>query len=389
MNIAKDSPVAIVPCESYDPEEVFSALRRCFSEAGFGEEQIRGKRVVVKANLVMAKSPEFAATSHPAVVEACARLLDSFGAAKITLADSPGGPFTASALAGIYKTCGMTALEERSPLTLNRDFAFDDVFFQDGRRLKKFHVIRAVSEADVVINLCKLKTHSLTGMSGAVKNLFGIIPGVEKFEMHATFSTVETFSEALNDLNAWLIGEKPCFSLCDGVVGMEGNGPTHGVPQKAGLLLASVSPFALDIAAERIIGCAGETRYLDVAAERGYVSRDFADLNVTGMRNPPLLHFQKPDGSTGKFLRNLPNFMGGRFASLFEARPEIQANKCVGCGVCVRSCPRKVVSLKERGKGKKVAVIARKNCIRCYCCQELCPIGAVKTRQNPLVRLIH
>lgn len=389
MNIVKDVPVAVHSCESYDTDEVYAVLCRCFADAGIGETQIKGKKVVIKPNLVMAKKPELAATSHPATVEACAKLLAELGAAKITLADSPGGPFSAPALSMVYKTCGMAPLEGTYGISLNSDCTFQNVFFKDGSSLKNFNIISAVEKADVLLNLCKLKTHSLTGMSCAVKNVFGVIPGVEKFEMHATFSTVDTFSAMLNDLNAYLLSEKTYLSVCDGIIGMEGNGPTHGVPKKAGLMLVSASPFALDIVAEHIIGCDGEVKYLDIAAERGYVSRDYREINAVGKKDYPVYQFQKPDNAAGKFLRNLPNFMGGRFAPLFEARPEIDTKKCVGCGICVRSCPKHTIALTNTKKGKKTAAITRTNCIKCYCCQELCPAGAVKTRQNPLIKLIH
>ncbi len=385
MNALFSAPVAVSPCENYESNEIYSLLCTLFAEAGIEKEMIEGKKVVLKANLVMAKKPEFAATTHPAVAEAAARLLSEMGAAQITLADSPGGPFAAPALANIYKTCGMAPLEGVHGISLNNDFTFRKVFFKEGEVLKNFNVINAVYEADVLVNLCKVKTHTLTGFSCAVKNVFGVIPGVEKFEMHATYPTVDAFSRMLNDLNAYLLSQKTYLTICDGIVGMEGNGPTHGSPKKAGMLLVSASPFALDIAAEHLIGLDGDAKMLDIAAERGYIPRDFDSITVVGKENVPVVPFQRPDNKT-TFLKNLPNFMGGRFAHIFEAKPEIDKKKCVGCGVCVRSCPKHTITVNPK---KKIAVIARENCIKCYCCQELCPAGAVKTKQNPFIKLIH
>ncbi len=381
-----NAPVALLPCETYETDAVYGALSRCFAEAGIDEGRIRGKKVVLKVNLVIAKKPELAATTHPAVVEACARLLSEYGAASIVLADSPGGPFAAPALQAVYKTCGMAALDGIHGIRLNDDFAFRNVFFKDGEVLKNFRLINAVAEADVLVNLCKLKTHSLTGFSCAVKNLFGVIPGVEKFEMHATYPTIDAFSTMLNDLNAYLLGEKTCIAVCDGIVGMEGNGPTHGVPRKAGVLLVSSSPYALDVVAEHIIGMDGVTKMLDIGAARGYMARDWREIEVRGMAEAPSFDFEKPDTEKKTFLRNLPNFMGGRFAKFIEAKPAIDKKKCVGCGVCVRSCPKHTISVNPK---KKLAVIERSQCIKCYCCQELCPAGAVKTKQNPIIKLIH
>lgn len=385
MSYQFNAPVAIRPCDNYETEEIYTVLRRCFEDAGIVKDMIEGKKVVLKANLVIAKKPEMAATTHPAVAEACARILSEMGAAKITLADSPGGPFAAPALANVYKASGMADLDGVHGISINNDFTAQKVFFKDGVTLKNFNVINAVAEADVLVNLCKIKTHTLTGFSCAVKNVFGVIPGVEKFEMHATFPTVDEFSSMLNDLNAYLLSEKTYLAVCDGIVGMEGNGPTHGTPRKAGVLLVSTSPFALDIVAEHVIALDGVTKMLSIAADRGYIDRDWKNIETVGMDSIPVIPFQRPD-SKPTFLQNLPNFMGGRFAHLFEAKPEIDKKKCVGCGVCVRSCPKHTISINKK---KKLAVIARADCIKCYCCQELCPAGAVKTKQNPIIKLIH
>lgn len=385
MNHQFNAPVAIRSCENYETDRVYAVLQRCFEDAGISSDTVNGKKVVLKTNLVIAKKPELAATTHPAVVEACARLLSEMGAAKITLADSPGGPFSQAALLPVYKTCGMAALDGVSGISLNDDFTFHPVFFKDGSTLRNFNIIHAIEEADVLVNLCKIKTHTLTGFSCAVKNVFGVIPGVEKFQMHATYPTVDAFSEMLNDLNAYLLSEKTYLTVCDGIVGMEGNGPTHGTPKKAGVLLVSTSPFALDVAAEHLIGLDGETKMLDIAADRGYMPRRYQDIHAVGETVLPVIPFKRPDNKK-TFLKNLPNFMGGRFAHIFESRPEIDRKKCVGCGVCVRSCPKHTISVSEK---KKIAVITRADCIKCYCCQELCPLGAVKTKQNPFIKLIH
>ncbi len=386
MTYRYNAPVALQPCETYDTDTVYTILRRCFADAGIHESQIKGKRVVLKANLVIAKKPELAATTHPAVAEACARLMTEYGAASVTLADSPGGPFSAAALASVYKASGMAALAGVHGIRLNDDFGFEGVFFKDGRVLKNFRIINAVRDADVLVNLCKLKTHNLTGFSCAVKNVFGVIPGVEKFEMHATYPTIDKFSDMLNDLNAYLLSEKTYLTVCDGIVGMEGDGPTHGTPRKAGVLLVSASPYSLDVAAEHIIGLDGVTMMLDIGATRGYMPRDWREIEIKGTAEVPVVPFERPTTAKKNFLMNLPNFMGGRFAKFIEAKPAIDAKKCVGCGVCVRSCPKHTIEVDQK---KKLAVIHRSDCIKCYCCQELCPAGAVKTKQNPFIKLIH
>ncbi|MBQ8402495.1 MAG: DUF362 domain-containing protein, partial [Clostridia bacterium] len=236
-------------------------------------------------------------------------------------------------------------------------------------------------------------THGLTGLSCAVKNLFGLVPGVEKFAMHAAYPKIEEFSDMLVDITEYIRGKMPYMVLCDGIVGMEGNGPTHGTPVESGVLLASCSPYALDTVAEHIIGCTVPVVHLDKAAERGLIhGRDWQTVPILTDTAVPGYHFTPPEASAGRFLKNLSGIMGGRLAEAFAAKPKIQTKICVGCGVCERSCPAHAITMQgqkqDTGSGRR-AVIAYQKCIRCYCCQELCPHGAVGMGKNPLIRWIH
>ena len=386
----KNAPVYLAHCSTYDVPVLVNLMKDAFSSLGITSTLLSGKNILLKPNLVMAKKPEFGATSHPAFMEALSAVCFDLGAASVTLADSPGGPYNAAALALVYKTCGMDSISDKR-LALNQDFTWKNVS-PSGVKLKSFHILTAVDQADVIIDVCKLKTHSLTGMSCAVKNLFGIIPGLEKFEMHSSYPKIPDFSEMLVDLAEYLTHSKTFIAVCDGVLSMEGNGPTHGVPKKTDLLLVSRSPFALDIIAEHLMKLDGEIVHLNCAANRNLVPRDWREIPLAGQwttESCPQFEFQPPDTGAGKFLKNLPDFMGGRLAKLFETKPEILENKCIGCGKCVSSCPMHTITVEQKKNGKKCAVIHRKNCIRCYCCQELCPIGAVGTKQNPLIKLIH
>ena len=385
-----ENPVVFVPCGSYDKAVMSERLKTAFSALGAGEDFFRGKRVLLKPNLVLAKKPEQAATTHPVMIAAAADVLFGFGAESVTLADSPGGPYTAPALNHVYKVCGMEGADPR--VKLNDDFTFRAVT-ADGVKLKNLRVISPFFDADVILDLCKFKSHELTGMSCAVKNFFGLIPGFEKFEMHSAFPLLPDFSEMLADLCSLVMREKPVLAVCDGILSMEGNGPTHGTPVETGFLLVSRDPFALDVAAEHMMARDGEILYLNAAAARGLVPRDWRGIPILTpdgepVSDPPVFPLVRPDADAGHFLRNLPNFMGGRFSKLFEPRPEIIKKKCVGCGRCADSCPRHTIEMRTKGK-KKRAKIHPDKCIRCYCCQELCPIGAVGVHQNFLIKLLH
>lgn len=378
--------VAVNRCDEYDVNKIKSILREQFMQIGVDESFLKNKKIAIKPNLVSPIKPEEAATTHPTVVEAVYLLLLELGATDIILAESPGGPYTPITLTHIYKVTGMTALSEKTGLKLNTDTSFKKESFAEGKKLKSFDVITPIADCDIIFNLCKLKTHSLTGLSCAVKNLFGVIPGTLKFEMHAAYGKIEDFSEMLVDLNLTLASKKNIITVCDAVMSMEGNGPTHGNPVKTDLILSSASTFALDIVAESLIGMPGETLYLNMGAERLAIPRN-ADSSVYSSVTEEF-SLKRPDSKAGGLLRNLPNYFGGSVARFFEPKPKVNIANCIGCGKCVGYCPQKTIELRTK-KGKKSAKIKDKNCIRCYCCQELCPAGAVDTVKNPLLKLIH
>ncbi len=383
----KNAPVYLASCDCYDVAKITNLLRASFEAIGFRAEEVEGKKVLLKPNLVTAKKPDFAATTHPSTVLACAALLSEMGAASITVADSPGGPYNNANLSHVYRVCELASLAS-DKLIINEDYTWKDVQLPEAKKAKNFHCITPVCDADVIVDLCKLKTHSLTTLSCATKNLFGIIPGVEKFEMHSTFPLVADFSEMLTDLAQYVVENKTFIAICDGILSMEGNGPTHGTPKKTDLMLVSRSPFALDVVAEHVIGADGEVLMLDAAANRGLVDRRFENITLLGETECPTYAFVRPDSEAGQFLKGLSGFMGGRLAKFFETKPKILRDKCVGCGKCVTSCPRHTVTVTEKS-GQKIAKIHHKNCIRCYCCQELCPFGAVGVQQNFIIKLIH
>ena len=236
----KYESVALNRCTKYDAELITSIIEKQFEACGISENTVKGKKIVIKPNMVMNKSPEAAATTHPEMMRGCIRCLKKLGAEDITIAESYGGPYLESTLKVHYSGCGIKAVADEEGATLNFDTGSGTVGFPEGVRCKSFNVIDPVRNADVVVNICKLKTHSLTKMSCGVKNFFGVIPGVEKFEMHARFASHEAFFEMLVDLCSAICKDKTVITVCDGIIGMEGNGPTAGTPRHIGGLTASV-----------------------------------------------------------------------------------------------------------------------------------------------------
>ncbi|MBQ4066523.1 MAG: DUF362 domain-containing protein [Clostridia bacterium] len=379
-------PVALDRCKNYDTEAITAILERQFLALGITAELIRGKKVVIKPNLVMNKPPEFAATTHPSVIDAAARIIKRLGAESITVAESSGGPYNEITMKSHYKGCGIADVAKKEGLILNTDPSSGTMTFDSGVKCRSFNIITPILEADVILNICKLKTHSLTKLSCGIKNLFGVIPGVEKFEMHARFPRQEDFVQMICDLCQLICQKKEMITVCDGIVGMEGNGPTGGTPKEYGVLLSSRSPFCLDLVAEAVLGFEGTVPMLCVARERSLCPESVSGLSVIGdkIEDCKITGIILPDTQKFNILRALPNILGGKAAKFFEPKPAINKKTCIGCGVCARSCPQHTITVKN-----KKAYINYKKCIRCYCCQELCPINSVEIKQNLLIKIIH
>ena len=223
-------------------------------------------------------------------------------------------------------------------------------------------------------------------MSAGIKNLFGTVPGVEKFELHARFPRQEDFVEMICDLCETLAQRSRLITICDGIIGMEGNGPTGGTPKEFGVLLTSLSPYCLDTVCEAILSFEGTVPMLNAARARGLCPESVNDIETVGdsIEECKVSDVLLPDTQKFNILRSLPDLFGGRLAKIFEPKPAINKKTCIGCGVCARSCPQKTIIVKN-----KKARIDYKNCIRCYCCQELCPINSVSIKQNIFIKLIH
>lgn len=338
-----------------------------------------GMKIAVKVNLVSGAPPEKAVTTHPALVAALTKLLIARGAS-VVVGDSPGGLFTPAFLQRVYRLSGYEMVKEAGA-TLNLDCATVDADFPQGAVLHQFTYTKWLTDCDAIINFCKLKTHGMMGMTAAVKNLFGTIPGAMKPEYHFRFSNREDFAKMLTDLSCFF---RPRLHLVDAVVAMEGNGPTSGKPRQLGLLLGSENPFALDEVCAQVLGCSNVPT-LEAARALGRVP----EFTVTG--GDPAAFRQEdfvlpPLGST-LFRSVLPGKAGEAFGRIAQAalspRPALTGKACVGCGKCAHICPAKAITM-VGGKPK----IHRKTCIRCFCCQEFCPKGALKAQRTRLARLL-
>lgn len=257
--------------------------------------------------------------------------------------------------------------------------------FPQGELVRSFEVLSAPFQADGILNLCKLKTHMFMMMTGAVKNTFGLIPGLAKAGCHTRFQSKEQFAHMLLDLCALAA---PRLSVMDAVVAMEGEGPgASGTPRPVGLLLASENPLALDVVAGAIMGLSKANNPLLLAAEqRGMGPVDLDQVELIGLDKAelPVPGYKLPPAPKGNMV-GLPavlNPLVDLARRALSATPRVRES-CVGCGICAASCPVKAITVKNRR-----ARIDTGKCIRCYCCHELCPHKAVELHTGALSRLL-
>ena len=380
--------VAFNACDTYDEARLVELIRLQMGIFGYDRAFFEGKKVVIKPNLVMKKSPDAAATTNPAVLSALLTVLGEMDCHPV-IAESPGGIFNKQRLEGIYRVCGIEAVAKKHGAALNYETEAVHVPFAEGKTVKSFHILKPVAEADILIDLCVLKSHGLTKMSAAIKNFFGTIPGIEKFEMHATFPDYKDFGSMICDLCEMYCRTKTVIAITDAIVGMEGNGPTAGTPRKIGALMMSANPFASDIVGETLLGFAGTVPIVREGVSRGLCPEDISGIELVGDEIAPLMisDFKEPDSAQNRAPSLLTKFSSGKIGRFFMPRPMADISKCRGCGECVASCPQHTIVLAEKN-GKKIARIHHADCIRCYCCQELCPFEAIRIKKNFIIRLI-
>ena len=372
--------VWLAQCPDYG-QSLEEKIERAFDALQVWDKIRPGMRVVLKPNLVMSSKPEQAIITHPAFTAAVGKCVQKAGG-RVIIAESPGGPYTPAAMKAMFRATGYRDMAEACGFTLYTDCKSREVTLPQAKRCRELSVVEPFLDRDYLIDLPKLKTHSMVGFSGAVKNLFGTVPGLQKPELHCRFPEREPFSEMLCDLCHFL---GPDLSLMDGIWAMEGNGPTGGQRRDLHVIAGSESPWALDVAAASLVGLEPEKiTMLREGHERGYGPLDLSELELVGDPMETLLvpDFLKAQASSTDFIDRLPKFLRPAAKKLATPYPRIDKKRCVGCGKCAESCPQHTISLRD---GK--AVIRYQNCIRCFCCHEMCPKHVVQIKRLGLLRL--
>ncbi len=377
-----DNRVVVLDCDSYEVGQLKKVLQEGLNALQLDPHLFfGGKKVVLKPNLLLPKKPENGVTTHPNLMQALAEIVRENKARETVIGDTPGGPFNRPYLKALYLATGMEKAGQAAGVSLNYNLNEVDTPFPQGRVMKRINIAAFIHEADLLINVAKLKTHGLTRITGGVKNLFGAVPGVKKAEFHMNMSEVNDFAMLMVDLARLL---QPALTIIDGVQAMEGNGPSSGTLKGLGKIIMAPNVFAADVAMARIMGLnPGEVPTIKMAEKVDCLAR-LADLDVVGELGEE--KFEVPGGKREiKRLRNLiPKSWLPRFQTMVQPTPRFNWDLCTGCGMCAQHCPPAVIS----GAPEKRPVIDLEGCIRCFCCQELCPEKAVTLYRPLLGRII-
>ena len=356
--------VALAKCSDYDFEMVFSSVKKLFELVPPGN--VCGKKVLLKPNILYPKKPELAVCTHPIVVGAVVKAFVELGA-HVFVGESPAIANSTNAA----KATGMfDMVVQNGGLWLDfKECAV--VECPDGKIVKQFNFAKDFCDVDMVVSVAKLKSHQLMAYTGVMKNLFGLMVGLEKAEMHYRFPKKSDFAAFLTDLN---LAAKPSYAIMDAIVGMEGpGGPGGGDPVQLGFLAASDNILALDWKCASLVGYNPHSiTNLEEALNRHIWLDSPDEIRVLGEKESDCRceHFKivkKPSPTLQKMVPSVVNFLANK---IFVKTPFILWKKCKKCGRCKKICPAKIISMD--GRDNTAMLLDKSKCLHCFCCHEIC-----------------
>jgi uncharacterized protein (DUF362 family)/NAD-dependent dihydropyrimidine dehydrogenase PreA subunit len=375
-----EARVSLVTCDTYEPHAVEAAVARAFDLVGGAQAVARaGDSVFVKTNCVIAAEPDSGIVSNPAVVKAVVEQLQRV-TERVTIGDSPGGPFNQTLLKRVYEKTGMARVARETGAELAFDTRTVEVQFPEGRSIKRLALCASMVEADRLVSVSKFKSHRYLNVTGPIKNMYGAVPGTTKFVYHSRFDDAREFANLIVDVH---MACRPAFNVLDAVEAIEGEGARHGTRKKLGAIAAGTNAFALECLVMEIAGLApADNRVLQAAIDRGLCPGgvDWLDImgdSIDGLR---VSDFKLP--SVNFFSERVPARISERLSRFVSVTPKPVAGACTLCGKCAEVCPRGAITM-----GKDAAEVDLSKCIRCFCCDELCEHQAVGIRKPLLMRL--
>jgi uncharacterized protein (DUF362 family)/Pyruvate/2-oxoacid:ferredoxin oxidoreductase delta subunit len=375
------SKVAIVKANEYDDSHIRAAIETGLAQIGEWKSLFEpGARVFVKINhLSPPSTPERGIITHPVFARAVLGLLKDTGASITVGDDIQAYGEDGFAVSGFRRMCEEVGVD----LVNLKEKGFVELRC-DGERLKTLHLSRVVHEADIIVNLPKLKTHSLTLFTGGVKNFYGVIPVGRRTQFHGEHNRLEDFSQVLVDIFSMA---KPHLTIMDAVDAMEGEGPGSGSVRRLGLILLSKDAVSVDAVASRLIGVdPGRVLTTRFAHERGLGVGELASIDVVGeqIESVSVPDFILPASGSARLVGGMPRFLVQFLTARLAVRPRVIKPNCVACRACERACPVAAIAVVQ-GKAR----VNRRTCIRCMCCHEVCRYGAIAPARSLLGAIIH
>ncbi|MFH1209759.1 MAG: DUF362 domain-containing protein [archaeon] len=361
--------VYIKNISEYDLNNLKRIIRETFKELDIKIN--KNAKVLVKPNFLLAKPQDSSVITNPIFIRAVLEVLLELKT-KPFIYEIP----SVYSIEAAANKCGLDKIAKELKIEIKKQGTFQPISIDNNKYFKRLSIPKEVKEADFIISLPKLKTHSFMGLTLGVKNTFGLVKFDFRTSMHFKAGRDrDYFANVLIDVHNAI---KPNLTILDGIIGMEGNGPSNGKSRNFNFVAGSKNAFALDAAVIGIL----KKKQDEIPIQKAAVSRkifgsNIKDVTVKGDKINITNPIRMPDSFTHSS-NNLVNlaiqFSFPLVSRLVQSRPKMIHSKCISCFNCKRICPAKAISINNKNK----PVIDYKKCVRCFCCHEVCPANAIE-----------
>jgi len=339
-------------------EDCHKAIERIFELFPL---ELKGKKVVIKPNVLRSATPEEGVTTHPAVLKAVVNEVVKLRPSSLIVGDNPG-IFSYGMNEKAFKDTGLMEVAGTYYRNLGAETVSKEL---NSIYIERALVSQAIMDADVYISVPKFKTHGLTGLSCAIKNNFGLLAGALKAQTHKRAGNPFNFAEALVEVFAIRI---PDLVIVDGVLAMEGNGPASKDLINLGKILAGDDSVAVDAVVAHMMGFPALPRTVELAAARGYGISQLSKIDIIGELEV-ISGFKLPQRDTSSNTAVMTTIN-----SIAAVKPKVNTELCNLCETCLQHCPNGAITMDE------YPIVNPELCITCFCCQELCPQKAIELK---------